>query len=72
MALTEERKQQYVADGGTKCPYCESHDIEGSFVEINVGSGHQRVRCAGCGKVWTDFYELIDMEEDEETGDGKD
>ena len=50
--------QQYIDNGGTKCPYCNSHDIEGREVNIDAGSAWQDVICHQCGQEWQDTYTL--------------
>ena len=63
--LTDEQKQHYIARRGTRCPFCQCEDIEGSSVEIDAGSASQDITCLNdkCGKSWTDIYQLIDVEE---------
>ena len=50
--------QQYIDNGGTQCPYCNSHDIEGQEVNIDAGSAWQDVTCNHCGQQWQDTYTL--------------
>ena len=49
---------EYVEAGGGQCPFCLSHEIEGRFIEVNAGTAMQPINCLGCGKRWTDVYEL--------------
>ena len=45
-----------VVNPTNRCPVCGSYDIEGGFIEANVRSTWQKVRCA-CGAEWVDIYE---------------
>lgn len=50
--------QEYIDQGGTKCPYCNSYDIEGQEINIDAGSVWQDVICHQCGQEWQDTYTL--------------
>lgn len=57
--LTQKQMEQYIAIGGTRCPYCESKNISaGIFDEGNV----QEVECEDCGERWKDVYTLVRVE----------
>jgi hypothetical protein len=49
---------EYVAHGGTQCPFCGSHDITGDEVNIDAGSAWQDVFCNDCAAEWQDTYTL--------------
>lgn len=51
----------YVKGGGTRCPYCDSEDVGGKGVHVNVGTAVQDMGCDECGAEWTDAYELTGM-----------
>lgn len=53
----------YIASGGTKCPFCGSYDITGGSVEIDAGIAWQEVSCSGCEKTWRDDYSLVGFTE---------
>ncbi|MHC4093936.1 MAG: hypothetical protein ACYSVY_27300 [Planctomycetota bacterium] len=63
MSLSDQAKRRYLDGGGVHCPFCESDDIEGGFVEIDAGYTHQSIHCLKCGKEWNDVYKLHDVEE---------
>lgn len=50
--------EEYVNEGGVRCPACQNHDIEGGSVEIEQGCAFQGCHCLTCGAEWTDVYEL--------------
>lgn len=61
--LTEQAKQEYLKDP-TSCPYCESKDITGGFVDIHTGGAAQPVKCTECQRTWHDVYQLTNIQED--------
>lgn len=51
---------EYVAEGGLRCPYCQSTHVEadcGPVVETR--EAWQDIACCDCGRVWRDFYDLV-------------
>jgi len=60
-ALSSEQAENYVQQGGVRCPYCGSGDIEGSRVEIDAGTAWQEVSCSHCESRWQDVYELVSI-----------
>ena len=50
--------EEYVKEGGNKCPFCDSTDIQGHEVTIDCGKAWQPVDCNECDGQWTDCYEL--------------
>jgi len=63
--LTKTQVQDYVRNGGEKCPYCGGI-IEGLFAPVvDGGSALQQVGCIDCGKTWSDIYTLVTLVEDE-------
>ncbi len=61
--MTKEQSDKYVENGGAKCPYCNSEDISGGFVEIDTYGAWQPITCNACNKSWRDLYKLIGVEE---------
>jgi len=49
---------EYLAHGGTQCPFCGSYDITGDEVNIDAGSAWQDVFCNDCPAEWQDTYNL--------------
>lgn len=47
------------------CPFCGSPDIEGESVEIEGRQAFQHCTCVGCGRGWTDVYEIEGFVPDE-------
>lgn len=64
MELTAEQKEHYIKVANNICPNpeCNSEDITGDFVEIDVGSCWQPCHCNECHWEWNDIYKLVDME----------
>lgn len=61
MKLTAERRNAYIEAGGIYCPFCNSPDIEGEFVEVAAGRATQPLYCLTCQRHWTDHYVLSDV-----------
>lgn len=57
----ELKKEQYIREGGVRCPYCASEDIEGTSFESDLDFSSQKITCNNCGKRWEDIYTLIDI-----------
>ncbi len=57
-ALTQEQCDQYVRDGGGRCPFCRSEDITGRSFDCEDRVVTQEVSCAVCGRHWCDRYRL--------------
>lgn len=60
--MNETQRKAYLEDS-SKCPFCQSYQIEGSSVEISNDRAYQTVSCNDCDKRWTDIYKLSDVEE---------
>ena len=61
MILSKVVKQQYLNEGGVRCPYCRSGDLECRPITINGNLAHQKVNCHTCGKTWLDIYTLTNI-----------
>ena len=57
-----ETPDQYIAHGGTHCPYCGSEEIVGGSIEIDAETAMQSITCMVCGKEWDDIYTLSTYE----------
>ena len=64
--LKSANKARYLENGGVRCPFCDSDDLEGGFIEVDEGGACQEVRCLACERRWRDSYKLVDVEEIEE------
>lgn len=53
------KSQREYITASSRCPCCDSSDIEGGAVEIDDGGAFQEVDCAACGFAWVDNYKLI-------------
>jgi transposase-like protein len=56
--LTEAMAAQYVAQGGGKCPFCRSGDLEGGSQDADGPTIVQDIKCLACGRRWYDVYRL--------------
>jgi transposase-like protein len=63
--MSAEKKQkkpmtstEYVADGGGRCPFCRSREIEGSQHDYEGDKVYQNITCRSCNREWTDIYAL--------------
>jgi C4-type Zn-finger protein len=61
--LTYEQKQDYLNENGTKCPYCQSTQLNGEQFDVNAGIATQNVECMSCGEYWKDVYRLDNIRE---------
>lgn len=57
--MTPEQREKYIAQGGVRCPYCGSEDLDGGSVQIDRGTASQDITCLDCGKEWEDTYVLV-------------
>lgn len=64
MPISKSQKRKYLAAGGSRCLFCESHDLEvlGQADSDDSATRHL-VHCYGCGKKWIDVHDLVDVEE---------
>jgi transposase-like protein len=56
-------KQQYLNEGGIKCPYCKSENLK-SYAVLTTTEPllmHHKVTCLSCNKTWLDVYTLTDI-----------
>ena len=60
--MTKAQSDKYVENGGVRCPYCNSEDIEGGFVETGEGRAWQKIKCNNCDYSWRDIYKLVAAE----------
>jgi transposase-like protein len=50
---------EYVKEGGSRCPFCKSGNIEGTAGFDYAGDMiFQDITCNSCGETWTDEYTL--------------
>lgn len=50
---------EYVANGGSRCPMCNSFNIRTTDeMDPNGTIGLQEVKCASCGATWQDRWKL--------------
>ncbi|MEA3296152.1 MAG: hypothetical protein U9Q27_03390 [Patescibacteria group bacterium] len=54
-------KQQYINEGGVKCPYCKSKDLKCDPIIIDDDVINQKVNCCTCNKMWIDVYTITDI-----------
>lgn len=52
-------QKKYIETGGAFCPFCESPNIEGGAVEIDLGGAYQPMFCSDCESSWEDKYNLV-------------
>ena len=64
--MDAKQRQRYLESKGSRCPFCNSNDIQG---EVTISSSdydesyEQPIYCNECGKTWKDIYTLTDVEE---------
>lgn len=60
--MTDLQSKSYLKNP-THCPYCDSGNISGEFVDVDSGYTDQRVCCEKCGRIWMEIYKLIEVED---------
>jgi len=66
MKLTKEQKKEYIKNGGLRCPFCRSENIDGIENNFDAGYLSQVVICNECHESWSDIYSLTDIIHDED------
>ena len=66
MEITKEMEQEYLENGGQKCPVCKSENISADKTEIDGSQGYANVDCRDCGATWTDIFKLVGIDNLEE------
>jgi transposase-like protein len=61
--ITEKNRKNYLQNGGVKCPYCQSNNIDAIHISLFHGGARQTVICNACNESWIDIYELTGVEE---------
>ena len=61
--MTEEQKEKYLKQAGTKCTYCESEDLLASGITNDSSCAWENITCETCHKEWTDEYTLTGVED---------
>jgi hypothetical protein len=56
-------KSEYLALGGSGCPYCRASEINAGALNVDHGGIEQKVECEKCGRAWVDIYKLIDVDD---------
>ncbi len=66
--MDSEQRQAYLESEGTRCPFCDSEELDGEPVtSAAFYDGYESiVKCESCGKAWKDIYTLTDVEEIED------
>jgi hypothetical protein len=65
--LTEAKKKQYVREGGIRCPYCGSKEIEPGKIRTDFVITVD-VDCEACHRKWQERYDLAGVYELGEQG----
>lgn len=56
--MTTTHPDTYAAEGGGRCPVCQSENLSGTEVEIEGHLAFQEVMCLDCNAGWNDVYKL--------------
>ena len=57
--ITEETAREYIANGGTRCPYCQSENIHVTDRDVDF---HDCV-CETCRKDWREHLAIIGLDD---------
>ena len=65
--IDSDTQVEYVKNGGNRCPFCKSENIEGIHAP-NIDSGYcwQEIYCCDCEKSWQDLYTLTGFQKEGE------
>ena len=63
--MRTQQRADYLAAGGSHCPYCKSDEIEGRSSDFEGGTVSQEITCLVCNMSWHDIYTLADVLPDE-------
>jgi hypothetical protein len=63
MPFTREQVKEYIKNGGRRCPYCGSDEIEGDDLDFEAEGIYQEVYCLDCENEWYDIHKLIGIKE---------
>lgn len=66
--LTPEQKAAYLA-ASSRCPYCQSSDVEGDRHDYAGDEVAQNIHCNDCGREWVDVYRLAEVDDGEQCCD---
>lgn len=61
--LTDEMRKKYLENFGTRCPFCDSDDIDGEDVQLGQGEIWENLWCNVCKEKWVDIYRLVGVEQ---------
>jgi hypothetical protein len=64
--LTDTQVIRYLNGHSGDCPFCGSSNLDGDSLEMNINQVTQDVVCINCSASWTDTYQLISIEVNEE------
>jgi len=62
--MKQEDIDKYINHRGLHCPYCNSPEIEGNYVNVDAGFAWQKIKCLNCDKSWINIYKLVNIEEE--------
>ncbi len=60
--LSRKQKRKYIKQGGVRCPYCGTDQIEGQGFGAD-DEGSETVKCLECHKEWVDDWKIFDIRE---------
>ena len=56
--ITKEQESEYLENGGTKCPVCESDDIVGGEIDFSSDIIYREISCNNCKEEWVEKHKL--------------
>ena len=66
--FTKQQVQEYLRSGGSRCPYCQSEEIEAGWADFEADGCWQMVHCLACGQSWQDMYQLVGIQALDDSG----
>ena len=58
-ALTQKQANQYIQEGGIRCPYCGDAYIQITNHDLQAGMVFYDVTCESCHHDWSESYKLV-------------
>jgi hypothetical protein len=53
--------EEYVEEGGARCPFCGSDEVTGDSFTSGGGEASQEMSCDACDAKWEDVYALTSI-----------
>lgn len=62
MQLSEDKQKEYL-EHPSRCPVCNSGELEGGSYQGDGNHIFQNIHCLNCGALWDDVYTLTGIDD---------